>query len=467
MSENTADDQLTRRGFLSLTGAAALGVVTDSLLRAAGTDGERKPNIVLIVADDLGYADVGFHGCKDIPTPHIDSIASKGVRFTNAYVSSPVCSPTRAGLMTGRYQQRFGHELLTGSPANSQAEHIGLPLTERTIADVLKSAGYVTGAVGKWHLGMHRKYHPNRRGFDEFFGFLYSGNSYLRPGKNKFNPLLKGNKRVSETAYLTDAFTREATGFIERHRADPFFLYLAYNAPHTPMQATQKYLKRFAHIRDEKRRTYAAMVAALDDGIGAVLGKLNEHHLQRNTLVIFLNDNGGGPKAFNESRNDPLREGKGTMYEGGLRVPFAMRWPGRIEAGKLYDHPITCLDILPTVAAAAGARLPADTTIDGVDLVPHVTDKKDLPPHDVLYWRYGQDRAVRKGNWKLVKTSQGAWLYDMAADISESKDLAGDKPKIVRELNEALAKWETGLVEPKWAPGPPRRVRKRRPQPSE
>lgn len=282
----------------------------DALLGAEkGSAG--RPNILLIVADDLGYGDVGAHGCRDIPTPHLDSIAASGVRCTSGYVSAPQCGPTRAGLLTGRYQQRFGHEYNRAPPGGA------MDLGETTLADRLKAAGYATGLVGKWHLGLDEKHHPLQRGFDEFFGFLGGANPYLPRGPAGVVPrILRGREPVAEKAYLTDAFAREAVAFIDRHRKEPFFLYLAFNAPHGPLQATEKYLKRFETIEDEKRRTYAAMVSAMDDAVGAVLAKLRETGLDERTLIVFISDN-GGPTDVNASSNAPFRGVKGEVREGG------------------------------------------------------------------------------------------------------------------------------------------------------
>ncbi len=437
--------RVDRRKFLTAAGAGMAGLMARRLHAA-----ERKPNIVVIIVDDMGYSDIGVHGCKDIPTPNIDSIAQNGVRFTNGYVSCPVCSPTRAGLMTGRYQQRFGHEFNTGPPPQGLEEHVGLPLTEVTIADLLKAAGYVTGAVGKWHQGIFPHFHPFKRGFDEFFGFLHGGHSYIDPGLGTFNPILRGEEPVDEKDYLTDAFSREAVAFIDRHGNEPFYLYLSYNAVHTPMQAPQKYLDRFPDIADEKRRTYAAMLSAMDDGVGAVLGKLREFGLERDTLLFFIDDN-GGPENANGSINDPLRAGKGSMYEGGIRVPFMIQWPERIPANKTYDKPVIALDILPTAVVAGGGRLPGDRVIDGVDLLPYVTGKKDARPHGTLFWRSGTNHAMRGRDWKLVRLGDNPpELYDLAADISEAADLAQAKPNMVKRLTGALAKWESEMVEPVW-----------------
>ncbi len=357
--------------------------------------GERRPadrpNVVVIVADDMGYGDVGVHGCRDIPTPHIDSIAKAGVRCTAGYVSAPQCSPTRAGLLTGRYQQRFGHESNGAIPGSA------LPLTETTLAARLKAAGYATGLVGKWHLGDDADHHPLERGFGEFFGFLGGANPYLPQGRSGVVPrILRGREDAREEGYLTDAFAREAVSFVDRHKDGPFFLYLAFNAPHGPLQASVTYLKRFESIKDEKRRTYAAMVSALDDAVGAVMAKLHAAGLDERTLVVFLSDN-GGPTDVNGSSNAPLRGVKGETREGGIRVPFLLRWPGRLPAGAIYDRPVIQLDLHPTALAAAGAPVPADATPDGVDLLPYLTGSKSGDPHELLYWRFSRCPGRRPG----------------------------------------------------------------------
>ncbi|HEX4150359.1 MAG TPA: sulfatase-like hydrolase/transferase, partial [Pirellulales bacterium] len=293
-----------------------------------------KPNILLIVGDDMGFADVGFHGCRDIPTPNLDSLAASGVQFTNGCVSGPYCSPTRAGLMAGRYQERFGHEF------NPSGKH-GMPVTETTLADRLRGAGYATGLVGKWHLGALPEMHPQKRGFDEFFGFLDGAHSYFN-----WAGILRGNEPVDEKEYLTDAFGREAVAFIDRHQAKPWFLYLAFNAVHTPMQADDARLAKFAQIDDERRRTYAAMMTAMDEAIGSVRKKLVDAHLEQNTLVVFISDNGGPTMpgvTVNGSRNDPWRGSKRTTLEGGIHVPFLISWPGHLQPGK-YDQPVIQLD---------------------------------------------------------------------------------------------------------------------------
>jgi arylsulfatase A-like enzyme len=316
---------------------------------------------------------------------------------------------------------------------------------------VLKRAGYATGLVGKWHLGMAPRFHPFKRGFEEFFGFLGGAHSYVDWKADAANPILRGNEPVDEPEYLTDALTREAIAFVERHQKHPFFLYLCYNAVHAPMHATQKYLDRFPNIADEKRRIHAAMLSAMDDGIGAVLAALRKAGVHENTMVFFISDN-GGPTQVTTADNSPLRAVKGTVYEGGIRVPFILQWPRRFAGGRTHDQPVISLDIFSTAVAAGGGRLPKGRAIDGVDLLPCVTGRKKTP-HDILFWRKGEDRAVRRGNWKLVKSGeQPAELYDLGEDISESKDLSAEKPEVVDQLSRHLAAWESQLVPPLWGP---------------
>jgi arylsulfatase A-like enzyme len=425
-----------------------------ALPSAAAAQEAKRPNVIVIVSDDQGYADVGVYGCKDIPTPNFDSLAKNGVRCTNGYVSGPYCSPTRAGLMTGRYQQRYGHEFNPGPAARAPAD-FGLPLREVTLADRFKAAGYKTGLVGKWHLGYTEKFHPTRRGFDEFFGFLGGAHSYVDSQADKTNPIQRGTTAVDEKEYLTDAFTREAAAFIEKHQKEPFLLFLTYNAVHAPMQATDKYLKRFDKIADVKRKTYAAMLSAMDDGIGVVLERLRKCGLEENTLIFFISDNGGPP--VNSSSNGPLRGYKAQTFEGGIRVPFLVQWKGKLPAGKTFDQPVIQLDIFPTALAAANVKTPADALpLDGVNLLPYLTGENTRPPHDVLYWRFGPQLAIRQGNFKLVKGPGNSpmQLYDLAADIGEKDDLSAKMPDKVKELEAAWKKWDAQLVKPLWG-GPP------------
>ncbi len=426
---------MRRRDFLT-TGAAAAA----SQLR--GQAPVARPNILLIVADDLGSTDLSIQG-SDLATPHIDSIAQSGVRFTNGYVSCPVCSPTRAGLMTGRYQQRFGHEFNPG-PEGQADDTFGLPLTETTLADRLRSLGYSTGLVGKWHLGYKPELHPLKRGFDEFFGFLGGAHPYVNS-----RLVLRGTEPAGEVGYLTDAFTREAVSFIDRRHRQPFFLYLCYNAVHNPMQPSPSHLARFAGIADERRRNFAGLLSPLDDGVGKVLAKLRERKIEDNTMIFFISDN-GGPTRQTTARNDPRRGQKGQVFEGGIRVPFFMQWKAKLPRGRVNDHPVIALDVHPTAVAAAGGTIPASARLDGVNLLPHATGSRTAPPHESLFWRFGPQAAVRKGDWKLVWENDPPRLYNLAADAAESTDLASSQPAKMRELRETYEAWNKTLAEPRW-----------------
>jgi arylsulfatase A-like enzyme len=446
----------------------ALLVIASLLAAACGAAAQaRKPNVVIVMGDDLGYCDTGLYGCRDISTPNIDSIARAGVLFTSGYVTAPVCSPSRAGLLTGRYQQRFGFEFNAGPLDRSIAEQLGLPPGEITLPQALKAAGYATGMVGKWHLGMQAQFHPNQRGFDEFFGFLFGANLYIDPSapgvmmikdaeggrmtaRPPQNPIFRNRTPVEEPEYLTEAFAREAVAFIDRHAAEPFFLYVPFNAPHAPLEATKKYLDRFPGVEDPRRRVYSAMVSALDDAVGAILERLRARGLERDTLLVFLSDNGCATYT-RACTNDPLRLGKLTHLEGGFRVPFAMRWPGHIPAGSRYDEAVSSLDLFPTALAATGAAAPKGVKLDGVDLLPYVTGKKKTSPHEFLFWRNGPNDAVRSGRWKLYRPDGRLFLFDLGADLSERANVAAAHPEIVKRLAGALDRWEAELRAPLWS----------------
>ncbi len=426
-------------------------LIVCSLPAAAATESARKPNIIVIVSDDHGYAEIGVQGCQDVPTPRIDSLAKNGVRCTNGYVSCPVCSPTRAGLLTGRYQQRFGHEFNPGPALAADAE-FGLSLKEVTLAERLKLLGYATGMVGKWHLGYKPEFHPTKRGFDEFFGFLGGAHPYLGERRDG-NPVLRGTTPVEEKEYLTDAFGREAVAFIEKHKSEPFFLYLAFNAVHNPLEATEKYLKRSESLQG-KRRTFAAMLSALDDNVGRVLDKLRELKLEENTLIFFVADN-GGPTPNTTSRNDPLRGTKGQVYEGGIRVPFLVQWKGQLPAGKVYEQPVIALDIHPTAVAVAGGKIAPEWKLDGVNLLPYLKGEKTDAPHSALFWRFGEQHAIRQGDWKLLRARGAAKpeLYNLTNDMSERNDLAEKYPDRVKQLTDAYNAWNAQLQPPRWGRG--------------
>lgn len=439
-----SDNMQTRREFLRLAGLGAAAALLPSTSLFAAED--RKPNVIVILADDMGYADMGTHGCKDVPTPHLDSIAKNGVRFTDGYVSCPVCSPTRAGLLTGRYQTRFGHE---GNPGPGMDRKTwGLPLDQKTIAQYMKEAGYATGVVGKWHLGDNAEYHPNRRGFDEFFGFIGGAHPYLDPTINSFNMVQRNGKPVDERDHLTYAFGREAVSFIDRHKDKPFFLYLAFNAVHAPLHRPIRLKDAFPEIKDEKRRSYATLLKSMDDMVGAVLDKVREEKLEKDTLIIFLSDN-GGPTLGTTAKNDPLKGYKTQVHEGGIRVPFMVQWVGHVPAGKTYGKPVISLDILPTAVAAAGGKV--DDRVEGVDFIPFITGKNAGTPHESLFWRFNGQSAIRKGEWKLSKhPTKGLRLYNLKDDPGEKKDLSGEYADKVSELGAAWDKWDSKNTKPLW-----------------
>lgn len=433
-------------------------LLSSFVLFAASVMGADKPNVLIIVADDLGYNDVGFQGSKEIPTPHLDKLAASGIRCTNGYVSHAFCSPTRAGMLTGRYQHRFGHENNPGWKPESTTE--GLRLDQVTLPELLKKAGYNTGAVGKWHLGAHPQFHPMKRGFDEYFGALGGGHQYFpgdKGGAEYTIPLNRNGKDEPQTKYLTEQFGDEAAAYVDRHAGDgkPWMLYLAFNAPHTPLQAPESWLGKLAHIKEANRRTYAAMVCAMDAAIGQVMDKLEATKQRENTLVFFVSDNGGpnlsARKLTNFTDNSPLRGAKGDLHEGGMRVPFLVCWPAKLKPG-VYEQPVIALDFLPTAVTLAGGEVPKDRPIDGVDLLPYLSGEKSGAPHERLFWRTGGFKgthAVRQGKWKFVqKTGAEPELYDLSTDMGESKNLASEKPETVTQITAAIAEWEKGTIAP-------------------
>lgn len=440
---------LLRSTILSLASVCVLPVA--SLLAADA----KKPNIIIFLADDEGWGETGAFGNKQIPTPNIDSIAAGGVRFTQGYVSGPYCSPTRAGLMTGRYQTRFGHEFNPGG----NREIAGLPLTETTIAQRMKDLGYATCCIGKWHLGQAPHFYPMKRGFDEFYGTL-NNTPFFHP--TNFIDSRKGDQiqEISDpNFYTTDAYAERAVDWIERNKDKPYFLYLPFNAQHAPLQASQKYLDRFPNIQDEKRKLFAAMMSAKDDAVGRVLAKVRELGQDENTLVWYFTDN-GGPTASTTSMNGPLRGFKATTWEGGVRVPFMVKWKGKLPAGEVYENPIIQLDLLPTCVAAAGGEVRSDWKLDGVNLLPYLTGQNSGKPHETLYWRFGEQFAIRHGDWKLLKARDATApltapaLFNLASDIGEKNDLAATETAKRDELQALYAKWNAELEPPRWQPNP-------------
>ncbi len=429
--------------------SAGVASAADESLSAVA---DSKPNILVIVADDLGYGDVGFNGGKQIPTPHIDSIAKGGVQFSNGYVSCPVCSPTRAGLVTGRYQQRFGHEFNPGAANQADRDDIGLPLTETTIADALRTVGYRTAIIGKWHLGGDTSRHPLRRGFDHFYGFLGGAHPYFPSDNgNPGGPIYRDDYQVDAPPHLTSEFGKRAAEYVRQESDSPFLLYLTFNAVHNPLQPEKEHLKRFAHITDERRRAYAALLSGLDDAIGEVLAALNDSNKLENTLVFFISDN-GGPQDANSSDNTPLSGNKGSVLEGGIHVPFLIQWKGKLPAGTKFNSPVISLDIPATVAGVAGAELGSkERPVDGVDLIPFITGKAEGEPHDNLYWRFGAQHAIRQGDFKLRQQGNEApRLFNLASDIGEKKNIANEHPELVKSLEATYAEWNSQLAEPLW-----------------
>jgi len=493
--------------------AAMLAPSVQAQEAKSGRAADPRPNIIVIMADDLGVGDVGIYGSDLIRTPEIDKLAKSGILFNQGYVSHPVCAPSRAGLLTGRSQTRFGYEF---NPVGRDLKQ-GMSLTEATIADVVKSAGYKTALIGKWHTGAVSPYRPTDRGFDEFFGITAGGTTYItRPSlgdqfvqvglseesartseskeqqeamaklsgperlmKMRANyPVQRGNEVVDEPAYLTEAFTREAVSFIDRNKDQPFFLYLAYNAPHTPLQATLKYVARYFYVMDKGKRVYAAMVSALDDGVGGVVNHLKKTGLDKNTLIVFTSDNGCPEYILGACTNGVLAGGKGNHLEGGIRVPFIAAWPGTIEAGRKEDRMVSTLDLFPTLAALSGAKIPEGKKLDGVDLSAMLKNKDTQMAERALYWRAGVNYAIRSGQWKywianiappraaddtraalwvpdgipakISPAGQHKMLYDLSSDPGEKKNLAANDAPTADRLDALIREWDKENVDPIW-----------------
>ncbi|MCA9231646.1 MAG: sulfatase-like hydrolase/transferase [Planctomycetales bacterium] len=460
-----------------------LTVVMASMLICNAAAGGQPPNIIVIFTDDQGYADLGCNAAvKDIRTPHIDTLAATGVRMTNGYVTAPQCVPSRAGLLTGRYQNRFGVE------ANGRGP---LPLEEMTIADRLSAAGYMTGMVGKWHLSPNptdlqflrrfdrdvtrrtglavlkkvpgevlRKFRASERGFQEYYdGPMYDvfanydlqGNSLDAKGEYKHHD--------SKSEYRLDIQSDAAVAFINRNHDKPFFLYLAYYAPHVPLEATEKYLNRFPDEMPERRRHALAMISAIDDGVGRITAALEQFEIDDNTIVFFISDNGAPLKmtkddlpitnkrgAWNGSLNNPLNGEKGMLTEGGIRVPFIVRWRSRLPAGGIYNEPVISLDVAAT--ALAIAEQPRDESSDGVNLMPYLTGETAGAPHDALYWRWIAQSAIREGNWKYLRGGTRQYLFDLEADAEEKHNLLDRQPRIAERLANKLELWSQELSPP-------------------
>ena len=421
-----------------------------------------QPNIVLIFSDDAGYADFGFHGSDTMITPNLDRLAKEGVRFKQGYVSDPTCGPSRAGLMTGRYQQRFGFEEnnVPGYMSENSAadgDGMGVPVNEVTIGDYLKKQGYATAFYGKWHLGGADKFHPTKHGFDEFFGFRGGARSFFPYNeKRKPHDTLDYNERnfgemVEFEGYYTDVLADETIDFIERSAKKnvPFFTFVSFNAPHTPMEATEEDLAKFPNLTGN-RKILAAMMLSLDRASGRILDTLKRLNIDDNTLVIFTNDN-GGPTDKNASSNLPLSGTKSNHLEGGVRVPFLMKWPGKVKANTTYDYPVSTLDLLPTFFAAAGGDTKTIKKTDGVDLLPYISGDDKGRPHEVLYWKKDVRATIRVGDWKMMRfPDRPAELYYLPHDLQEDNNLAAANPEMMKDMFKMMFDWESSLERPRW-----------------
>ena len=408
-----------------------------------------KPDVILILMDDLGYGDLGSYGGPDVRTPNIDRLAREGVRLTDAYANGAVCTPTRAALISGRYQHRIGLEWVL-LPADSAR---GLPVTGTSLPALLKANGYATGLFGKWHLGSKPEFGPNAHGFDEFFGFLSGAHYYYAAGTGDPSGLFENTTPVEQVGYLTDEITRRALDFITRHAEGPFFLEIAYNAVHWPFEppdrqfteAEQSVPRPIRQMPDDSvpatRADYVRMLERADQGVGQVLAALDRLNLARNTLVIFTNDNGGEWL----SRNAPLSHRKGTLWEGGIRVPLILRWPETLPAGKTSEQVAITMDLTATILAATGTGAPAGYQPDGIDILPILRGKAPLRERQ-LFWRVNrpvrQQQAVRSGSWKLLVDGGQYLLFDLSADPGERNDLAARHPEIVFRLKHLFADWE-------------------------
>lgn len=452
----------------------------------------KRPNVVVILADDMGFGDPSCYGNELVQTEHIDSIARDGVKFTAGYSSAPLCSPSRAGLVTGRYQQRFGFEQQVSSgafperrevrlddgslaPLQGEAEFLrrGVPMTEKNIGELFKAGGYATGVVGKWHLGHGPEFLPQNRGFD--FSAVFYGNTSLQSTRlddpelvslkvdyhdeakdtawtrEGLNGIRRNGELVEVDQYLMFYFRDQVLGFIEAHQDRPFMLYFPMNSPVPPLQVPRTYFERLRDsIANIALRGYSALLKAQDDVVGAVLTKLHALGLAENTLVIFVSDNGSA--VSRPGNNGPYSGGKMTTYEGGIRMPFVMKWPGHIRAGRIYEEPISTLDILPTVAAACGVSTGAAKPLDGVNILPYLNSEADGAPHEDLYWKLAGYSAMRRGKWKLYLEPRAsiAKLFDLDADPQERHDLSAVEPTVFADLKARYAKWDKSLPPRAW-----------------
>lgn len=445
----------TRRDFFWSLPAAA------SVPLRAQVPGRRKPNILLIVADDLGYGDLGSYGGATAKAPHLDRLASEGVRFTDFYVSWPACTPSRSSILTGRYPQRNGlYDMIRNNEVNwkfqfdeasyavSPEMALGLDLREITIGQVMKKAGYATGIVGKWDSGRARRFLPLQRGFDFFYGFANTGIDYYTHERYGIPSLFRGNDRIEESGHATDLFRREALRFVTEHRGRPFFLYLPFNAPHgastfdkSAPEVPEKYRRLYSNSDNKRDGQYPALITQMDDAIGDLLGLLRKFGLEEETLVVFTSDNGG----FGAS-NGGLRGRKAQLFEGGVRVPMLARWPGRIPKGAVSHEFTSTLEFFPTFLAAAGASPPAGLILDGFNMLA-VMEGRAKSPRKEFFWQRRNDKAARVGRWKWVESGGGGGLFDLSADLFEKRDLSTEKPETLRMVKARWAAWRKEMDE--------------------
>lgn len=415
------------------------------------------PNIVLIIADDLGYGDLGITGSSQIKTPNIDLLAQMGVFCSQGYVSSAVCSPSRAGLITGKNQVRFGYDNnLAEKQKGFDPSYAGLPIEQKTIADFLHERGYINGLVGKWHLGARKQFQPLNRGFDEFWGYLGGGHDYFESETNGAGykaPIISNYNSPKSITYLTDDKGNECVSFIKRNKDRPFFLYASFNAPHTPLQALKEDLEKYQHISDLKRRTYAAMVHRLDLNVGKIVNTIDSLNLRENTIIVFISDN-GGPTDSNASLNAPLRGNKGILLEGGIRVPFIVNWKNNLPEGLVYTPMVSSLDLLPTFFENAGGTIQEKDELDGVNLIPYFKGENSNNPHLNHYWRFTISASIREGDWKLIRLPDRLpLLFNLKEDISEQHNLALEHLDITERLLKKLGEWDVRLPHPVFLEG--------------
>jgi len=422
----------------------------------------RPPNVILIVADDLGYGDLGCYGNTFVRSPRLDRMAAEGARFTDFVVSWPACTPSRSSILTGRYPQRNGlHDMIRNNEVNwkfqfheetyavSPEMTLGLDLREITIGQAMRGAGYATGIIGKWDSGRARRFLPLQRGFDHYYGFANTGIDYYTHERYGIPSMFRGNQRIQEAGHATDLFRREALRFVTDNKDRPFFLYLAFNAPHgastfdkTARQSPAQYVQMYGSAAVPRMAQYAALITQMDEAVGALFDLLSQHGLDENTLVVFTSDNGGS----GAGKNGPLRGGKARMFEGGIRVPMIARWPGRIPKGPVSGEFLSTMELFPTFLAAAGASPPAGVTLDGFNMLP-VLEGRAKSRRTEFFWQRQSDKAARVGRYKWVESKEGGGLFDLSTDLGEKRDLSTERPDLLKLVRGRWAAWRKEMDE--------------------